>query len=133
MTGDAHGGDRLWSSGATPVRRPARGCGHVSPSVPRSPALAKRFGVTGLGALTVDLIKRDDLMVPTAKSLTGPVAAPNPNANDRYKCYGVKVLAGLGNRDVLVADQFGPAKNYDLGRPTRLGVPVSKDGDGLES
>jgi hypothetical protein len=32
-------------------------------------------------------------MVPTAKSLAGPVAAPDPNASDRYKCYGVKVVS----------------------------------------
>lgn len=34
---------------------------------------------------------------------------------------------------MTVADQFGPAKIYELVRPTRRCVPVSRDGDGLEN
>ena len=103
--------------------------------VPRSPQFEKRVGlgvVTQLGALTLDLINRDDLMVPSVKSLTGPVAAPGPNAGDRYKCYGVRVTSAPIDRDVVVADQFGPAKTYEIGRARRLCVPVSKNGEAIK-
>jgi cysteine-rich repeat protein len=102
---------------------------------PLSPRFQERVGlgvVTQFGALTLDLIRRDDLMVPTVKSLTGPVGAPGPGAGDRYKCYGVNVIVGLKNRDVVAADQFGPARTYKLGRPTRLCVPVSKNGEAIK-
>jgi hypothetical protein len=87
---------------------------------------------TEFGPLTVDLIRRDDLMVPTAKSLTGVVGTP-PSDVDRYRCYGVRLVGPAPDRDVFVSDQFAQAKTYMLGRPTRLCVPVSKDGDDIEN
>jgi hypothetical protein len=90
--------------------------------VPRSPRFDKRVGigvVTELGALTVDLIKRDDLMVPSTKSLSGPVGPPGPNAGDRYKCYGVKATAAPPDQDVVMADQFNVQPAEDLRRRTR--------------
>jgi cysteine-rich repeat protein len=101
-----------------------------------SPKFSKRVGigvVTDLGALTVDLIRRDDLLGPATKSLTGPVAPPGANAGDRYRCYGVKVVSGPNDQDALVSDQFGQPKTYRIGRPTRLCLPASKNGDDLEN
>jgi len=71
-------------------------------------------------------------MVPTSKSLTG-AAGPPPNDLDRYKCYGVRVIGRVPDRDAFVSDQFGQAKTYAVRRPTRLCVPVSKDGDDIEN
>jgi cysteine-rich repeat protein/uncharacterized repeat protein (TIGR03803 family) len=104
--------------------------------VPRSPRLTPRTGVgvvTDLGAITVHVLRRDDLMVPTAKSLTGPVGPPDSNARERHKCYGVTPDGRFSARDVLVSDQFGQPKTYDVVRPTRLCLPVSKDGDDIEN
>jgi cysteine-rich repeat protein len=104
--------------------------------VPRSPRFQRRMGigvVTELGDLTVDLLARDDLLVPTAKSLTGPVSPPAANARDRYKCYTVKAVGRPVLPDALVSDQFGQPKTYDVLRPTRLCVPTSKDGDDIEN
>jgi cysteine-rich repeat protein len=101
-----------------------------------SPRFGKRVGlgvVTGLGAVTLNLITRDDLIVPTVMSLTGPVGPPGPNAGDRYRCYGVKVTSGWDDRNIFVDDQFGQAKTYVVGRPRRLCVPVSKDGADIKN
>jgi cysteine-rich repeat protein len=101
-----------------------------------SPKFTRRVGVrvvTELGALTVDLTRRDDLIVPTSKSLTGPVAPPGANAGDRYRCYGARVTAGRDDQDVLVSDQFVQPKTYRITRPSRLCLPVSKNGDDIEN
>jgi cysteine-rich repeat protein len=101
-----------------------------------SPKFIKRVGigvVTELGALTVDLTERDELMVPASKSLTGPVAPPGANAGDRYRCYGLKETAGADEQDVLVSDQFAQPKTFRIVRPTRLCLPVSKNGDDIEN
>jgi hypothetical protein len=44
------------------------------------------------GLLVVDTIEPDRLLVPTTKSLTGPVAAPDPGGHDvdHFKCDTVK-------------------------------------------
>jgi cysteine-rich repeat protein len=101
-----------------------------------SPKFTKWAGVgvtTELGALTVDLTGRDDLMVPTAKSLTGPVGPPGANAGERYRCYGLKVRSGPDDLEVFVSDQFGQPKTYRIVRATRLCLPVSKNGDDIEN
>jgi cysteine-rich repeat protein len=104
--------------------------------VPRSPRFDRRMGVgvvTDLGAMTVNVLRRDDLFVPTAKGLTGPVTLPDPNARERYKCYGIALVGRPSARDVLVSDQFGQPKTYQVMRPTRLCLPVGKDGDDIEN
>ncbi len=101
-----------------------------------SPKFTKRVGigvVTELGALTVDLIQRDDLMIPASKSLTGPVSPPGANAGDRYRCYVAKVTSGPDDQEVFVSDQFGQPKTYQIVRATRLCLPVSKNGDDIEN
>ena len=103
--------------------------------VPRSPAFQRRMGVgvvTEFGNLTVDLIRRDDLMVPTGKSLTGSASPPSSDL-DRYKCYGVRVVGPAPAPDVVVSDEFGQPKTYEVGRATRLCLPVSKNGDDIEN
>jgi cysteine-rich repeat protein len=140
LTVDVKGPDLLCNPagvGGTDIVNPAAHL-RTYPATPvkGSPKFSKRVGIgvlTELGALTVDLIRRDDVMVPTSKSLTGPVGPPGANAGDRYRCYGVKETAGPDEPDVLVSDQFGQPKTYRITRPTRLCLPVSKDGDDIEN
>lgn len=78
-----------------------------------------------LGDFVVDVVRPDRLLVPTAKSLTGPPPAYAP-AIDHYKCYDV---AGVRYRasQVKIDDQFGTL-NLDIKRPTHFCTPVSKNG-----
>jgi fibro-slime domain-containing protein len=93
-----------------------------------------------LGELLVTTIKADRLLVPTAKSLTGPVDPPNPASHDvdHFKCYKVKVTKGApklpkGLR-ATVGDQFtAPPKVFDLKKPTRLCTPVNKEDEGIKN
>ena len=88
-----------------------------------------------LGTLVVDTVKPDRLLVPTAKGLTGPVAAPDDAGTsvDRFKCYTVKVSPGTPKfatiAGVALQDQFitGTPKLFDLKKPTRLCTPVQED------
>jgi hypothetical protein len=94
--------------------------------------------INRFGELFVDTIKPDRLLVPTAKSLTKPVDPPDPEAHDvdHYKCYNVKISKGTdkfpkGIR-VSIKDQFGQPKLYDVKRPSRLCIPVDKNGEGIK-
>jgi hypothetical protein len=85
------------------------------------------------GELLVDTIRPDRLLVPTAKSLTAPVAAPDASSHDvdHFKCYTVRVSRGAPPfkriLDVSVADQFQPPALVDLVNPSRLCTPVAKN------
>jgi len=80
------------------------------------------------GAATVELLRPELLLVPSAKSLTDP-ATPLASEIDHYKCYRVRG-ARARVRDLLVEDQFGSAL-VDVKRPFRLCTPVDKNGEGL--
>jgi hypothetical protein len=105
------------------------------------------------GVLIVDTVAPDRLLVPTTKSLAGPVPPPaNPDV-DHFTCYTVKVnkkvceadptltcrtdaecasvggVCNLGFPKGLrrrVQDQFQD-RVYDVKKPTRLCVPTAKD------
>ena len=92
----------------------------------------------------VQVVNPDRLLVPTAKSLTGPVDAPDPTSHnvDHYKCYQV-VFAGERGRlsklfkpgafQVQVEDQFTTSPIlFDVREPTRLCTPVDKNGEGIK-
>jgi predicted outer membrane repeat protein len=109
-----------------------------------------------LGTLIVDTVTPDRLLVPTAKSLSGPVQPLDPEPTDHFKCYKVKVRKGVCEDDpavacksdsdcatgvcsggfpkgltVSVADQFtDPAKLFAVQKPTQLCTPVKKEVEG---
>ena len=80
------------------------------------------------------------LLVPTAKSLTDPVTAPDPSGHglDHFLCYKAKPQAKLADGTKLptfpkgiqvdVSDQF-QTRRYDLKKITKLCNPVGKSGD----
>jgi hypothetical protein len=110
--------------------------------VPGTPKFIRRTNVridNQLGTLFVDAYKRDLLLVPTNKSLTGPTTPPDNTAIgvDHYKCYKVKTSAGtprFSPTTVGVADQFtAPAKSFVLKKIKHLCTPVDKNGEGLKN
>ena len=91
------------------------------------------------GELMVDTIKPDRLLVPSAKSLTGPADFPDPAAHavDHYKCYQVVPSHGASDfpRDLRasVIDQFGQPKVFEVMKPGRLCVAADKNGEGIKN
>jgi len=96
---------------------------------PRSAPIRNVVVNNQFGSLVVDIIRPDILMVPTAKSLTGPVA-PLANPTDHFKCYVVARSAKFRRNDVKVDDQFGTMM-IDVKKPTRLCVAVDKNDEGV--
>jgi hypothetical protein len=90
------------------------------------------------GELLVDTIRPDRLLVPTAKSLTAAVAAPDASSHDvdHFKCYTVRVSRGAPPfkriLDVSVADQFQSPALVDLVTPSRLCTPVAKNNEPIK-
>lgn len=90
--------------------------------------------------LLLEVGKPVSLLVPTAKSLTAPVTAPNPASHelDHFLCYQAKAQAKLADGTKLpkfpagiqvdVSDQF-QTRRYDLKKITKLCNPVAKSGD----
>src|SRR5262249_30451815 len=101
--------------------------------VQRSPRFMshRRVGLaTQFGALTVDMLKPDYFLVPSAKSLGTIPPTPLPNGTiDHYKCYRVS-RARFSKSGVKVDDQFGTL-SLDLTRPVRLCAAVDKNGEGV--
>ncbi|MEO6028042.1 MAG: choice-of-anchor P family protein [Candidatus Binatia bacterium] len=80
------------------------------------------------GAMSIDLIKADRLLVPTRKSLTMTPPLPG-SAVDHFKCYKI----GSAKRRVLslkIDDQFGTI-TVDIKRPVHFCVPVDKNNEGI--
>jgi hypothetical protein len=91
------------------------------------------------GALLVDTIKPDRLLVPTARSLTQPVDEPDPSTHgvDHFKCYRVKPTKKTPRftpiRGVTVVDEFNQPRVVDVTKPTRLCTPVDKNDEGIKN
>jgi hypothetical protein len=94
------------------------------------------FSVTNVfGQVTLDTGKVDRLLVPAAKDVAAPVAAPETPAVDHFRCAKVKVSKGAPRFEpvsaVQITDQFGQPALYDLKKPTRLCSAVDKNGEGI--
>lgn len=102
-----------------------------SPHTKRTRLLLRNvFHPTG-SEIALDTQKPDRLLVPTARSLSGPVPPPSPatHAVDHYKCYAVKPTPKTAKFVVIpgvsIDGPFAtPARRYDLKKPSRLCVPV---------
>jgi len=90
----------------------------------RAQTVANQFG-----SVVLDLVRPDYLMVPSAKSLTGP---PSPLVNpvvDHFKCYHV-IKAKTRVSNLVIDDQFGTLTE-DVKKPFRLCIPADKNGSGI--
>lgn len=95
----------------------------------------KRLGLTvtnQFGTITLDAIRPDLLMVPTAKSLGGPPAPLVPPLVDHFMCYKVKRSRGtpkfVPQVAIPVVDQLETV-TLDASKPARLCVPANKNGE----
>jgi cysteine-rich repeat protein len=82
--------------------------------------------VNALGEITVDLIRPERLLVPTAKSLTSP-PGPLTEDLDHFKCYRVRG-APFRKKGITIETQFGPT-TVDIKRPRYLCAPANKNGE----
>jgi len=97
---------------------------------PRPAKFPNIFVVNQFGVVTVDATKPEWLLVPSAKEVG---AAPPPlgvPTIDHYKCYGVSRATKTNRLDIKVDDQFGTLR-VDVKRPSRLCLPVDKNGEGI--
>jgi hypothetical protein len=81
------------------------------------------------GVQTMNVVKPDRLLLPTAKSLIGPPALPPSFGVDHFKCYKVAYLK-LRKFGITVQDQFGLI-TVDIKKPTHLCVNADKNGEGI--
>jgi hypothetical protein len=85
----------------------------------------------GYGELTIDIIKPDRLMVPSAADGTTAPGAPSSPTNDHLTCYKIKVSGGTAKftpvLDAVVEDVLGTL-SINLLKPAKLCVPTNVDG-----
>lgn len=96
--------------------------------VPRFIRSTRRVA-TALGTLSLDTVRPDQLLIPTAQSAVGAPAAPDMTEHDvdRYKCYRVRVTKKTPkvpfDLQVTATDGFSsPARRFKVKSPTRLCV-----------
>jgi len=136
----------------------------LSRTDPAQPKFVKRTNIrvtNQFGGLVVDVVKPDRLLVPTAKSLQGPVDPPDPQGHevDHFKCYKLKARKNVCLGDpavrcktdddcgqaspcvgkfpqdlqVTLEDQFTTTPRlYLLTKPAKLCAPVDKNGEGMK-
>ena len=108
-----------------------------------TPKFGRRFGIhinDQFGPLVVDLLRRDLLLVPANKSLSGTPSAPDNDqiAVDHFKCYKVKISSGTPKfvpQTVGVTDQFigNTAKSFVLKKVKHFCTPVDKNHEGRKN
>jgi hypothetical protein len=99
------------------------------PSIAGSVRHLNQVVTNQFGTLTLDIVRRVFLMVPTSKSLVSqPPALPNPG--NHYQCYLVRRSSGTPRFarifGVTAVDQFG-SHAFDILRPRYLCVPADKN------
>lgn len=100
------------------------------------PRLGLRIG-NQLGTISLDTIKVDSLMLPTALDAVTSPAPPDLQQHqlDHYECYGVQITKGTpsfpkGLEIGTGADWFtAAARRYLVQKPKRLCLPVEHDGE----
>jgi hypothetical protein len=108
---------------------------------PGTPKFVRRTNLlveNQFGQLRVDAYKRDLLLVPSNKNLSGPTPPPNLGAInvDHYKCYKAKTTAGTPRfvaQTVTVEDQFTTPKTFVLKKIRHLCNPVDKNNEGIKN
>ncbi len=84
------------------------------------------------GSLTIDLLKPERLLVPSAKSLVSPPTAPASPVTDHFTCYKARTSPGttkfVPRLASVVVDQFGPL-SLNIMKIRRLCVPTNKNNE----
>ncbi|MBI3246879.1 MAG: hypothetical protein HYZ50_10265 [Deltaproteobacteria bacterium] len=101
------------------------------PHVPHTVQVDNQFGT-----IFVKTSKPDRLLVPTAKSLVGPIPPLVNPALDHFKCYPVTIATGTpafpAGIQATAVDQFNQPKTYAIKKPLRLCNPVSVNGEPIQ-
>ena len=88
------------------------------------------------GSITLELLKAERLMVPSAKQHGGtePPAALDPLAHsvDHFTCYKAKAVGAFAPITISSIDQFGQSKAFTLKKPTRLCLATDKNDEGFK-
>ena len=98
----------------------------------RSPRFLPIKGViveNQFGKQTMNVVKPDRLLVPTAKGLVGYPALPPSFGVDHFKCYKI-AYAKLRLFGIALTDQFNLV-TIDVKKPTHLCVNADKKGEGI--
>ena len=86
--------------------------------------------VDHFGGLTVDVLKPEKLMLPTAKSVSGPPSPPTSPVTDHFTCYKIRISPGASKfipvLSATIADQFG-GLTVDIVKPRSLCVATNKE------
>ena len=97
---------------------------------------------TNLGAFSVDTVKPDRLLVPTAKGIGAPLPPPDPASHDvdRFKCYLARGSAGAPKLPrgavaptVMAGNQFTPATAFSLIKVAHVCTSVDENGQGRKN
>jgi len=84
------------------------------------------------GALVVDVVRPARLLVPSAKSLSGPPPALASASLDHFQCYKIRRTAGsprFASRQVTITTQLETATAVTVRKPLRLCAPADKNGE----
>jgi hypothetical protein len=100
----------------------------IKQTTPRFTRIPAQNVTNQFGTVSVDLVRPDYLMVPSAKSLTGPPSPIVPTI-DHFKCYRV-LKARTRASNLAIDDQFG-SLSVDVKQPSRLCLPADKNGSGI--
>jgi len=95
---------------------------------PRFVAVPDQTAVTVFGNVDLTVVRPIALLVPSAKSTSGPPGAITPTI-DHYQCYSLRSARGRAS-GVSVVDQFG-SHVFDLKKPARLCVAADKNQEGV--
>ncbi len=99
------------------------------PGTGKFPKVLNQTVADQFGALTIDLLKPERLLVPSAKSLTAVPAPLGAPVTDHFTCYKVRVSPGtpkfVPRLASVVNDQFGPL-SVNILKPKRLCIPTNK-------
>lgn len=99
------------------------------PGTGKFPKTLNQVVADQFGQMTIDLLKPERLMLPTAKSLASapsPLSAP---VTDHFTCYKVRNSPGtpkfVARIASVVQDQFGPL-SVNIMKPKKLCIPTNK-------
>jgi hypothetical protein len=111
------------------LTRPDHLVGYVIRQTSRFGRVSGQQVTNGFGTITVQVVRPEMLLVPSAKSLSAPPPPLSPPHIDHFECYRI---AGGRQRapGVHVVDEFGTL-TLDLKMPYRLCVPADVRGGGI--
>jgi hypothetical protein len=100
----------------------------IKQTAPKFQKVRQRVVTTDFGTITMDIVKPDYLLIPSAKSLTSPPGAITP-AIDHFKCY--KVTRTRFRQDGIIVDDQFTTMSVNIKKPMRLCLAVDKEGEGI--